>query len=193
MTNTDVLVYHGATDAPAVDVVEVSAGLLVDSITYGDFSDDYLELPTADYTLQVQSQTGAVVASYSAPLSTLSLDGQAAVVLASGFLDSTMNNDGPAFGLWVALPAGGELVPLPAATSTSLMDANTSELTLFPNPANDQIFISGKTGLFRIFSSTGHLVRNGVILGKEPISLQGLESGIYFFQIDDSKLKFIKN
>jgi len=35
--------------------------------------------------------------------------------VASGFLNPSNNSNGPAFGLYVALPSGGELVGLPAA------------------------------------------------------------------------------
>lgn len=123
--NTDVLIYHGVTDAPAVDVVEVTGpAILVDNISYGEF-DGYLELPTADYTIDVTTADGStVVASYDAPLSTLGLDNAAIVVVASGFLDPTVNSNGAAFGLWVALPSGGALVELPAA-GTTITDPTT--------------------------------------------------------------------
>ena len=116
--NTDVLVNHGSTDAPTVDVVETSipAGVIVDNISYPSFTGDYLELPTGDYLLDVTNASGTtVVASYLAPLSALGLNGAALVVLASGFLDPSQNSGGPAFGLWVALPSGGDLIPLPMA------------------------------------------------------------------------------
>ncbi len=122
MMNTDVLVFHGSTDAPVVDVVEVAAGAgtVIDDLAYGSF-DGYLELPTADYSLQIRNQAGTdVVAQYAAPLSALGLDGEALSVVASGFLDPAMNSNGPAFGLWVALAAGGDLIELPAeAISTA--------------------------------------------------------------------------
>ena len=130
--NTDVLVHHGATDAPTVDVYEtgVGAGLIVDDLAYTDFQ-GYLELPTADYTLEVRDATGAVtVAAYSAPLSTLSLDGNALIVVASGFLNPANNNNGADFGLFVALPSGGALIPLPAVNST------TARLQIIHNSAD---------------------------------------------------------
>ncbi len=116
-TNTDVLVCHGSTDAPTVDVVEVGAGagLLVDNASYNDFA-GYLQLPTADYSIQVRTGEGnTTVAQYDAPLATLGLNGAAAVVVASGFLNPANNSNGPAFGLYVALPTGGALVALPSA------------------------------------------------------------------------------
>ncbi|GAL65353.1 hypothetical protein JCM19301_3813 [Jejuia pallidilutea] len=119
--NTDLLVHHGSTDAPTVDVNEVSGpSVLVNDISYGEFDPNgYLELPTADYTINISTADGVtVVASYDAPLATLGLNNAAAVVVASGFLDPTVNSNGPAFGLWVALPSGGALVALPPAGST---------------------------------------------------------------------------
>lgn len=115
--NTDLLICHGSTDAPTVDVVEVGAGAgtIVDNASYQDFA-GYLELPTADYAIQIRTGEGnTTVAEFQAPLSTLGLNGAAAVVVASGFLNPANNSNGPAFGLYVALPAGGQLVQLPTA------------------------------------------------------------------------------
>lgn len=119
--NTDVLAFHGATDAPMVDVVEVKqgAGNIINNFSYGNFG-GYLNLPTADYSLQVRTQDQTTVAQYSAPLATLNLNGAATVVVASGFLNPANNSGGAAFGLWVALPSGGNLVELPSeAISTA--------------------------------------------------------------------------
>ncbi|MDZ7775061.1 MAG: hypothetical protein U5L09_05325 [Bacteroidales bacterium] len=113
--NTDVLVHHGSTDAPTVDVYEtgVGAGEIVNDLMYGDFA-GYLELETMDYVLEIRDETGMnTVAAYDAPLATFGLDGAAITVIASGFLNPDNNSNGPAFGLWVALPFGGELVELP--------------------------------------------------------------------------------
>ena len=112
--NTDVLVMHGSTDAPTVDVYEQTLALtVVDDASYGDFA-GYLPLPTSDYVLQVRtSNQSAIVATYSAPLASLGLNGAALTVLASGFLDSEQNSGGPGFGLWAALASGGALVELP--------------------------------------------------------------------------------
>ncbi|MBK6967141.1 MAG: DUF4397 domain-containing protein [Bacteroidales bacterium] len=130
--NSDVLVFHGSTDAPVVDIVEigVGAGTIVNDIAYGSYA-GYLELPTEDYRLQVRDQSGTTtVAEYLAPLETLGLSGYAAVALASGFLDPASNNNGPAFGIYVALPAGGPLVALPA------VEISTARLQVIHNSAD---------------------------------------------------------
>ena len=142
-TNTDVLVHHGSTDAPTVDVVEtgVGAGTIVDNLSYGTFQ-GYLELPTADYTLEIRDKTGTVtVASYEAPLATLALEGVALTVVASGFLDPSQNSGGPAFGLWVALPAGGSLIELPPSV-LGVEDFDINSFVMYPNPATNQLNIS---------------------------------------------------
>ena len=53
-SEVDVLVFHGSTDAPTVDLVEtgVGAGTLVDDISHTEF-DGYLQLPVGDYSFVV--------------------------------------------------------------------------------------------------------------------------------------------
>lgn len=127
---TDVLAFHGATDAPTVDIAEVGvgAGTIIDDLNYGDYSASYLSLNTDDYTLQVQDQTGAVtVREYAAPLQALGLEDSALVVLASGFLDPSANNNGESFGLYAALPSGGQLIELPMSTATAQFAHNSAD------------------------------------------------------------------
>ena len=59
---TDVLVFHGATDAPAVDIIETTSGGIqfIDNLSYGSFA-GYLELPTLDYMLDIKDETGAIL------------------------------------------------------------------------------------------------------------------------------------
>ena len=129
--NNDVLVYHGCTDAPTVDVYEPNLmATAVDDASYGDFA-GYIALPLGDYTLQVRNadQT-AIVATYGAPLQSLGLSDAAITVLASGFLDGENNSGGPAFGLWAALASGGALVELP------LLGNPTARLQIIHNCAD---------------------------------------------------------
>ena len=144
---TDVLVFHGATDAPTVDVAETAVlggATLVDDISYGEFA-GYLEVPTADYVLQVRLADGTPVVSFDAPLATLGLNGQAITVFASGFLDPSSNSNGASFGLWASLATGGPLVPLSIATSVTEISKVADQISLYPNPANNtaQLEIQG--------------------------------------------------
>ena len=199
-TNTDLLVCHGSTDAPAVSVWEtgVGAGQLFNNFVYSDF-EGYLELPTNDYVVEVRDNAGTTtVAAYSAPLSTLSLQGASAVVLASGFLNPANNSNGAGFGLWVALPAGGNLIPLPLAT-TGLNENNTiAQLNLFPNPAKDNVNVSidlkeKSDVVISIFNTTGSLVArttyNDLMTGNNllAISTADLSSGLYEVMIQSNE------
>ena len=102
--NVGLEVYHGSTDAPAVDVLADGA-VLVPNLSYGSFS-GYVEVPAADYVVGVAPTGGASIADFVAPLS--DLGGNSAVVFASGFL----SGDDPAFGLFAALP-NGDVLELP--------------------------------------------------------------------------------
>ena len=127
---TSLLVNHGSTDAPTVDVRETSvpAGIVVDDVSYGEFQ-GYLDLINQDYIIDVElGDNSAVVDSYSAPLQSLGLADAAVTIVASGFLDPSLNQNGAAFGLWVALPAGGPLVELP--------EAPTAEVQIIHNSAD---------------------------------------------------------
>ncbi|WP_298223116.1 DUF4397 domain-containing protein [Flavobacterium sp.] len=186
--NTDVLVNHGSTDAPTVDVVEtnVPAGTIIDDISFPNFSSNYLELPTADYTLDVRDATGTVVvATYGAPLATLSLQGQALTVVASGFLNPANNSNGPAFGLWVALATGGELIPLPLLP-LAIENFATSNISVYPNPASEELNIaipfSFNATSGRITDVSGREILN---LSKmtNKIDISNLSNGMYILDI----------
>jgi hypothetical protein len=125
--NVDVLVHHGSTDAPTVDVRgQDPSNILVDNASYGAFA-GYLSLPTDDYIVRITDETGAtIVQSYSAPLAALNLSGQAITVVASGFLNPANNSNGPAFGLYVALASGGQLVALPVAAAPRIQVIHNS-------------------------------------------------------------------
>ena len=197
--NTDVLVYHGATDAPTVDVDEITAGNLVDDASYADFA-GYLELPTNDYVLQVKNAAGTqVVKSYDAPLATLNLDDSALVVLASGFLNPAANNNGPAFGLFVALSSGGALIPLPESTTSGINEDNIVSITVYPNPAQDFIKINGLSSSFvdiSIIDVSGRIVWEANQYTNDVIDVSMLSNGYYQLMINDVgnilQTKFVK-
>ncbi len=115
--STDILFHHGTTDGPIVNLHE-TAVLTTQLDTGRDYAEfapgGYWELMAQDLTFLLQdSTTGSVIESYDAPFNSWGYDDSAFVMLVSGFADSTMNNNGPGIGLWVALPGGGDLVKLP--------------------------------------------------------------------------------
>ncbi|MFO7722555.1 MAG: DUF4397 domain-containing protein, partial [Bacteroidales bacterium] len=130
--NTDILVVHGSTDAPVVDI-KAGNTTLVNNLAYG-MIDGYLEVPTNDLVLDIADEPGAnVLMQYSAPLATLGLQDSALTVVASGFLNPAANsNSANTFGLWVALPSGGNLIPLPLYTPPTA----TARLQVIHNSAD---------------------------------------------------------
>ncbi|MFZ1291129.1 MAG: DUF4397 domain-containing protein [Melioribacteraceae bacterium] len=115
--NVEFFVLHGATDAPAVDVIARSVATLVDNAAYTDMT-DYIPVPAAKYTLDVTpaEDNETIVASFTADL--IGLAGGSAVVFASGFLNPSANQDGAAFGIFAAL-ANGTVVEFPAYVPTA--------------------------------------------------------------------------
>ncbi|MCW5883564.1 MAG: DUF4397 domain-containing protein [Candidatus Kapabacteria bacterium] len=193
--NIDVLVYHGSTDAPTVDVVEtlVGAGTVINDLSYGEFS-EYLELPNADYVLEIRDETGEVtVASYAAPLKTLNAQGAAITVFASGFLNPANNSDGPAFGLFAAL-ADGTVIELPSIPTSVNNEAKFTNASVFPNPANDLANINISLNVSAevvvdIVDVFGKTIRTNNIgyknSGEQVISLDlsNLSNGVYMLRI----------
>jgi hypothetical protein len=118
MDKVDLRILHGATDAPAVDVLARGVGALVEGAPYAAMT-DYISVPPAEYLLDVTpaGMNETVVATFQADLN--GLGGGAAVVFASGFLNPANNMDGKAFGLFAALPTG-DVVELPALTTARL-------------------------------------------------------------------------
>ncbi|MCB0794699.1 MAG: DUF4397 domain-containing protein [Flavobacteriales bacterium] len=195
-SNTDILVFHGSTDAPTVDVVETAVlggATLVSNLSYGDYAMDYLEPPTNDYVLQINAGGNPVVA-YQAPLAALNLGGAAITVVASGFLDPSMNSNGPGFGLWVALAGGGDLVELPIATSVNESAGILASTTLFPNPADNAFDLMvpelGDRDLaVELMDVTGRMVRTqaagnmGNARGRMTIGTADIPAGSYFVRL----------
>jgi hypothetical protein len=202
--NTDVLVFHGSTDAPIVDVVEVGvgAGTIVDNLAYSDFA-GYLELPTADYYLEIRDETGTVtVASYSAPLATFGLDGQSIALIASGFLNPQNNNGGPAFGLFVALTTGGELIELGPTTSVTETPAvDEFQANIFPNPSRDVMNLQFNLPVaddvqVQIFNMSGALVKSQQFSANQAgsqnqVNISDLPGGIYMVRLQAGESQYV--
>ncbi len=196
MGNTDVLVFHGSTDAPTVDIVEtgVGAGTIVNDLMYGDFA-GYLELPTDNYRLAIMDETGTVtVAEYEAPLAALGLDNYSITVVASGFLNPAENNNGEAFGLWVSLPGGGNLMPLSIITSLEEAILDKNSVIAYPNPATSVINVSynlkqNSSVSIDLYDIMGNMVRTVTpeynIQSAQTVSIttSDLAAGIYFVRV----------
>lgn len=74
----------------------------------------------------------------------------------------------------------------------STSEAATNQLAVYPNPAKDELFVSGlkKQTDFTIYTADGRLVRKGSTDRK--IEISSLGKGIYFIRIQELNIKFIK-
>jgi len=141
-TMFDLNVFHGSTDAPAVDIT-ADQGLppLLSNLSYGNFT-GYNSLMPAEYELgvganPVQAITD-LIAAYTADISGAA--GGAGLILASGFLtpedDPTGAQNGAPFGLLFVQPDGSaDLLPL--ATSIKDLEIDNRLIRVYPNPMND--------------------------------------------------------
>jgi len=187
--NTDVLVFHGSTDAPIVDVTVAGGNpTLCNDLAYGTFhSGGYLELPVANYQIDVRDQTGVtVVQTYDVPLQTLMLGNVALTVVASGFLAPAVGE--PAFGLWVALPAGGNLIPLPVSPTSIGNESSAPNFNVYPNPASEELTInagSQEVNTVEMIDVSGRVVYSQYNSTADNIRINtsNFASGIYTLRI----------
>ena len=88
------LLVHGVTDAPRVDVVIRETGAVLAKLEYTQSA--VAVLPLSDYTVDIRYSTSqSVIASFGAPLQSLSLGGQRITCVVGGFLSPKKNQDGP--------------------------------------------------------------------------------------------------
>lgn len=186
-SNTEFRVLHGATDAPAVDVIVAGGGILVDNAAYTDIT-GYIGVPAANYTLDITpgNNNAVVVASFVAPLSGLA--GGTATVFASGFLTPATNQNGASFGLFAAL-ADGQVVPFQIVTGIG-ESASDIISALYPNPASDVLMIrmekDQQIEAITISDMSGKVISTPVIAGMgetQSVNVAGLAAGIYQLNI----------
>ncbi len=184
----DLVLYHGSPDAPAVDVTVQGGGILFNDIAYGTFS-EYVNVPAASYALNVTpaNDNSTIVVSYTADVS--GVEGNAAVVFASGFLSGAQPN----FGVWVALP-DGTTFPLDELVSTGEISRIVSDMKIAPNPvySEAQVRYSLSESLnvtLNIFDMNGRLLQT-TYLGNQPmgehtfrLDVSNLPQGIYNYSL----------
>ncbi|MBN1478754.1 DUF4397 domain-containing protein [candidate division KSB1 bacterium] len=185
---TDVFVFHGATDAPMVDVIERLAGKIVDDAGYGDMT-DYLTLPANSfYYLDVETaDNAAIVGSFKTGF--YKHGGEGAVIFASGFLIPENNMKGEGFGLFIAYPYGRvDRLPLldsarlqvihnSADPAAAQVDIYANETLLIPNfefrTATPFIDVPANTPLSIGVAPAGSMGPEEIILTLPPLTLLG--------------------
>jgi hypothetical protein len=189
-SGVDLLLYHGATDAPEVDVVAEGVGVIFDDVEYNEYQ-GYLNVPAGTYVLNVtpSDNNDVIVRSYDADVS--GLDGGAATVFASGLLGSEAPED--AFEVWVALP-DGTTFPLSEIVNTEEVFTVVSSMKIAPNPARSftqvNYTIEKATAVVELlYNSNGQLIRSNN-LGQQAageynkqLNLANLPAGLYTYTL----------
>ncbi|MEM6261513.1 MAG: DUF4397 domain-containing protein [Bacteroidota bacterium] len=142
--NVDLGVWHGATDAPTVDVLANENAMMpiVDDIKYNEFQ-GYLELAPNNYRLNITpgNNNSNILATYAADVTMLA--GRAGIILASGFFtnlsDPMANNGGEAFGLLLILDNGDDIfLPTTTVSIDDQIETRGGLYGVYPNPVQDQ-------------------------------------------------------
>ena len=95
---------HGVTDAPAVDINVKLGSSVIKNAAYGAVSNSLI-VPANNIMLEIREHDSvAVLKTYYAPISFV--EGRSGFIFASGFLNTTNNNNGAGFGLFGVDTAG---------------------------------------------------------------------------------------
>ncbi len=168
-SGVDLRVFHGATDAPSVDVTLEDGTILKGDLAYGNLT-EYLNLPENDYSIQVRvAGTDVVVKGYEAILKSLGLEGKAITVFASGLLNAT--GDEPIFGLY-AVTSAGDVVALPVSMAKIQIVHNS------PDAGNVDIYLNKDTKLSNVGfrAATGYIEVEAGVNNLVDIALAGSSS-----------------
>jgi len=194
--------FHGVTDAPAVDLYAGSTALAT-NLVYKQ-AGSRVTLP-AGTSAQVEVRP----AGQSTPVATFTLastqtpGGKGAIVFASGFLNPSNNQNGPAFGLYIVYPEG-TVEPLAPSTTALMGGESPGWVSVQGNPAFAdawQVWISSanpQTLSYVLTTSTGAVVQEGRWLVPAAgtwgytLSAQDLPAGLYLLRIGTHTVRLVR-
>lgn len=137
-TAFDAYYVNGCTDCMPVTVYHGSTKVL-NNLVYNTPSSEYTSLEAGSEQVKLTTTDDIPLLSVQADISAIA--GESGIILMSGFLAPSANNNGVPMGLWVALPKGGPLREL--STISDVQETDAVPLTLFPNPATTSVTIVG--------------------------------------------------
>lgn len=185
--NVGLKFFHGATDAPAVDIIARGVTTLAPNLSYGNFSSDYVAAPATKYIVDVNAAgTSTTVVSYDVDLT--GLDGGSAIVFASGLLNPNGAQKG--FAVLAALP-NGTVVTFPVSQTTGLfvesLERNSN--LVYPNPATSNITINNANVTSIEFAdNTGSVVKTIRENVPSAIDISDLKTGLYMVKVQKNNL-----
>jgi hypothetical protein len=191
-------VFHGSTDAPAVDINAAGVGTLFGNIQFKETGENYLLVNPQNYTIDVTAAGSSTpVVSYSAPLG--GFGDSAIVVFASGFLSPnvpTGKDAGQGFAL-IAVTPSGNTIALPIFTSVKKLTGLPEGISVYPNPAegvmnieldgntkrNYTVTITDINGRNLLTESLSSLLNNN----RASINVSAFSKGMYFIQFKNNE------
>jgi len=196
-----VIPFHGVTDAPAVDWYSGNTALAT-NLRYKDRGSLLTLAANTAATIEVRP------AGQSTPMATYTLsatqarDGEGSIVFASGFLNPSANQNGPAFGLYVVYP-NGEVEPLAGSTTTLGGDERLGvQLSANPSLTGEwTLTVSAPAaGLlpYTVSTLSGQIVRQGewALPGAGTwgytLALPELPKGVYLLQVGSQTFHLVR-
>jgi Ca2+-binding RTX toxin-like protein len=169
-SKVDVLAFHGAPDAPTVDVAARGVGTVVNNFSFRSFaSEGYLSLTPADLDLDVTTADGLVnVRGFDANLSGAA--GKSVTVLASGFVVPPGGNKND-FQLLAAFADGTTaLLPVLAPTVTGTGGRDV----VFVTEAAGVISVTSNGSTQRFLAATNRTISINTLGGDDYVNAFGL-------------------
>ncbi|MCS7297296.1 MAG: hypothetical protein RMK19_05650 [Bacteroidia bacterium] len=196
-----VSLFHGVTDAPGVDVVSGNT-TLAQNLKYLDYTAP-ISLPAGSEPVVEIRAAGQSTALVRYKLSAAQTQGgRGGVIFASGFLNPSANQNGPAFGLFIVYPDGAVQ---PLTLVTTLSSASTPQhIQVAGNPTltGDWIVYVGTASADQIpyilTNLTGEVIYAGTFTSPSegtwayPLSFPHLPTGTYLLRIGEQVIRLLR-
>ncbi|MCU0426456.1 MAG: T9SS type A sorting domain-containing protein [Candidatus Kapabacteria bacterium] len=121
------LLYHGSTDAPRVDIIPRGGTQKLATLSMGEGA--WVDVPVGDYTLDViATERRTVLGTFSAPLQRWAVGGQRMTIAATGFVNQQVSQWLPPLGLYAVSNTSSRVV-----ATTNIISAATRVAPPFTN------------------------------------------------------------
>ncbi|HUH58430.1 MAG TPA: InlB B-repeat-containing protein, partial [Pseudomonadales bacterium] len=79
--------------------------------------------------------------------------------------------------------------------TTGVNDTSIKELSLYPNPAKEQVYIKGlsKSMWVEVYNLTGEKIIAQLLHADQPLKLSGLNNGVYLVRVEEQTFKLVVN
>jgi len=161
---------------------------LVNALSYTEFPTSYIATFSSNLSLNLSINTdNSLISDYT--LSFGANTGRPITIVASGFVDSSENNNGADFGFWLATVDGGPLTEI-AANTLNVRNVNALSAEIFPNLVRDYLKINLNNidnAEFALFDIHGRNVMNQNLKSINEIYLGNLTEGLYVLNLSSNK------